>query len=75
MAKHRENRIVEDVQRHLGFLLDKGYQIREVRSESFATWHVLLEAPHYFMRINCDRHEISVLFDPEKNKQPKSDWS
>jgi len=68
MAKPQEDRIAEDIRNHFGFLLDKGYGIREVRffPESFGNWYVLLEASNYFIRINCDRSEISVMFDPEK---------
>ena len=68
MAKRREDRIVEDIKRYFGFLLDKGYQIRDVRyfQEAFGNWHVILESSKHFIRIDCDRSYISVLFDPEK---------
>jgi len=68
MAKRQEDRIVEDIRTHFGFLLEKGYEIREVRyfSESFGNWYVLLETSNYLIRIDCDRSEISIMFDPEK---------
>ena len=66
MAKRREHRIIEDIKHHFGFLFDKGYLIRDVRYSQEAFWHVILESPNYFIRIDCDRDYISVLFDPEK---------
>jgi len=68
MAKRREDRIIEDIKYHFGFLFDKGYQIRDVRyyPESFGNWYVILECSKYSIRIDCDRSYISILFDPEK---------
>src|SRR5262245_50417503 len=68
MTKRPEERIVDDIRHYFGFLFDKGYQIREVRyfPKSFGNWYVLLESSKYFIRVDCDRSYISVLFDPEK---------
>jgi hypothetical protein len=66
MTKHREERIIEDIKHHFGFLFDKGYQVREIRYSQEAFWHVILEASKYFLRIDCDRDYLSIMFDPEK---------
>lgn len=68
MTKRRKDSIVEDIKHHFGFLFDKGYQLRDVRyfQESFGNWFVILESSKTFIRIDCDRNYISILFDPEK---------
>jgi hypothetical protein len=68
MAKRQEDLILENIKPYFGFLLDKGYTIREIKyfREAFGNWYVILESFKYFVKIDCDRNYISVLFDPEK---------
>jgi hypothetical protein len=68
MTKRQEDRILEDIKQYFGFLLDKGYKIRDVQyfKEAFGNWYVILESSKCFVKIDCDRNYISVLFDPEK---------
>jgi hypothetical protein len=68
MSKLALNPIVKRVIRYFDFLIDRGFEVRNVSSflESFGNWFVEFESPDCFLVIFSDRDEVLVTMYPVK---------
>jgi hypothetical protein len=67
--------ILKDIKRYFGFLLERGYKIREAHYSMHpnGSWHVEIESKDCVISIVQDRGEILAYFSPPFGSIPSND--